>query len=364
MTIAKDLQDLLFTSQLVTSYDVVDMYNSIDQHAAIHGILALADMSGWRAKQSDKFWNKIVILTQWVFDSSLVTYGGIVYKQKRGLPMGSPLSPVIANLYMAYLEAEFTYVDHMLFGDIWYLRYLDDVLILSTGAKRYKYRDDYHPAEVQMDQLIQCISDKSGGSIKFESSGKAFRPGDYVEFLDLKISIYELRITEGAARRFTLHTAVYDKPTNLHIYTDPSTFYPFRYVYSWIQGENIRYIRNSSLEVEYLDTLDKFRTFLFRRGYCESLIVKFIALNTFDDRDELLNGEKPHQTRVGLEPKDNSKNRYITIRNNGERLVIENALKNFNRFFNVIVPNDLRFVPVITTGKSISTVMNKARKNL
>ena len=129
--------------------------------------------------------------------------------------------------------------------------------------------------------------------INFEQTGSAWRPNEHIEYLDLKIKI---KVCDGL---IILGTSVFDKPTNLHIYTDPFTFYSMHLIYSWIQGENIRYIRNSSDKMSYDKQLDLFKKFLFRRKYLEQKIDRYLALNVYEDRSELLRGNKPHKDRKG-----------------------------------------------------------------
>jgi hypothetical protein len=103
-----------------------------------------------------------------------------------------------------------------------------------------------------------------------------------------------------------------------------------------------------------------FKKFLLRRHYCDRLIEHHVALNGFEDRFELLTGGKPHQTRSGLVTIDKEKNRYITVRNSGTRPVMTQAVRVLN---NLLSLPDAQLTPVITKGKSILTVMNKARNN-
>ena len=51
-----------------------------------------------------------------------------IYRQEEGLAMGSPLSPLLANIYMEYFE-EMALVSTSLKPSIW-LRYVDDTFIL------------------------------------------------------------------------------------------------------------------------------------------------------------------------------------------------------------------------------------------
>ncbi|GBB94531.1 hypothetical protein RclHR1_23730001 [Rhizophagus clarus] len=166
-----------------------------------------------------------------------------------------------------------------------------------------------------------------------------------------------------AYRNKVIQFELFDKPTNLHIYTDPSTFYPFSYVYNWIQGENIRLIRNSSSSDDYDRSLREFRKFLVRRKYSEELIDRFVSLNYYGDRNELLDGAKPHKTRENKD-KDLGNNRYISVRNSGSRPLLTSAILVVDNFVSSLNILDTRLVPVVQKGKSIVSVMNQAKKNL
>jgi hypothetical protein len=124
MSLAKDLTALDLPANFLVSYDVSDMYNSINQRDCLIALEELALVKGWwnTSMVSDKMmWEKTLMLIEWVFNTSLVGFGGCVYKQKRGLPMDSPLSPVLANLYMAYLE--YKVMNGMLYEDAAFCQY-------------------------------------------------------------------------------------------------------------------------------------------------------------------------------------------------------------------------------------------------
>jgi hypothetical protein len=233
------------------------------------------------------------------------------------------------------------------------------------STDEYVFQDSWthgiedHPMQNICEFLIDDLTLAAQSPIVFERTGVASETGEHVEYLDLKITIDW--IIEDYKQDLTI--SIYDKPTNLHIYTDPSTFYPFHYVYGWIQGENIRLIRNSSTEFNYKHSLGLFKQFLLRRNYCDTLIENFVAKNCFDDRFDLLHGEKPHQQRAGLVTIDKEKNKYVPIRNSGLRPVMTQAVRIAYNLLEPAVKKDVRLVPVVTKGKSILTVMNKARNN-
>jgi len=240
-----------------------------------------------------------------------------------------------------------------------YKRYLDDILICVLHNVPINDAETYHPSSATAWNMLALVSSSAVEStINFEMTGSAWRIGESVDYLDLKI-----RIEKDASYRFG-YCSVYDKPTNLHIYTDPTTFFPMHYVYSWIQGENIRYIRNSSDEQSYKDSLHLFKEFLFRRKYLEEKVDRYLALNTYEDREALLRGEKPHSDRSTKDKGNNNrKNNYITLENSGYRGIITGAIKLIDNVAANVPANSNRYVPVVLKGKTILTTMNQLRKN-
>lgn len=366
MSLCRDLAGQRLKSHCIMSYDVTDMYNSVDQRDCIRAIKRLAKSRDWwkAGAFNDAVWQKLFVTIEWVFSTSLVGYGDKCYKQNKGLPMGSPLSPVLANLYMAALEENILF--QKVFRDVIYVRFLDDVLMWSIDNE-VEYDDwtsdmGIHPAQELMELIVDLVSFESAQSLKFETTGSAQHVEELVEFLDLEFWIAGW--TENEYGRFQcLETKVYDKPTNLHIYTDPSTFYPIHYVYNWVQGENIRLIRNSSTEEAYKHSVNKFREFLFRRNYCENKVNSFIALNYFEDRPDLLQGRKPHKLRKGL-GNDINNNRSVIVANDGSRPLITKAVRIMNNLLSTLKVTDIGLSPVVTKGTSIISKMNKTRKTV
>ncbi|HZS42605.1 MAG TPA: reverse transcriptase domain-containing protein [Candidatus Paceibacterota bacterium] len=365
MQLVPELESISNRTIWIGSWDVSDMYNQIDQDESLWVLKMLAMEKGWWTSANEAKWNFYLDLLDWVYSTSYVSYNNEVYKQAKGLPMGSPLSPVIANLFMAsieYILFEAFKAKCITFDYVRYFRYLDDIIMIQEFevAEDPEILKDFHPAEILATEFLSQISMfATDSNLNFENAGRAIELGDSIEYLDLKISI---------ARKYNnsdvqcLKVSVFDKPTNLHIYTDPSTFYPIHYVYNWIQGENIRYIRNSSDARSYHKSLKLFKQFLFRRKYLETKVDRFLALNTFEDRDELLRGLKPHQTRKG-KGKTTKKNTYIMIENSGARDIITRAVKTIDNVASTTEDFGLRLIPTVRRGKSILTVMNKTRKN-
>ena len=64
---------------------------------------------------------------QFVFDSTYFIFNGVIYKQTFGSPMGSPLSPAIADLVL--VDLEIIALERLPIIVPIYYRYIDDVLM-------------------------------------------------------------------------------------------------------------------------------------------------------------------------------------------------------------------------------------------
>lgn len=65
--------------------------------------------------------------------STVFTFQGIFYEQTSGVAMGSPLSPIVANLYMEYFEKKA--LESYPLKPAWWKRFVDDTNIKWTHGK-------------------------------------------------------------------------------------------------------------------------------------------------------------------------------------------------------------------------------------
>ena len=81
-----------------------------------------------------------------VLNSTFFTFNNVVYKQTFGVPMGSPLSPIVADLVLQDLE---THSFNLLpFKPDFYFRYVDDVVLATTRSRMdaiVNIFNAYHP---------------------------------------------------------------------------------------------------------------------------------------------------------------------------------------------------------------------------
>jgi len=69
--------------------------------------------------------DKTILRLIWRFLKHTITYGGLYWDNNKGIPLGCPLSPLLAALYLKPLD------DEMAKLDVFYVRFMDDWTILA-----------------------------------------------------------------------------------------------------------------------------------------------------------------------------------------------------------------------------------------
>ena len=69
------------------------------------------------------------------FNQIFFEFNKVIYIEKDSLAMGNPLSPLMAEIFMASLEKQIKKLPFLRFFKFWY-RYVDDVFTCFTGIKR------------------------------------------------------------------------------------------------------------------------------------------------------------------------------------------------------------------------------------
>jgi len=115
-------------SHKMVSLDVISLFTNIPTDLALNSI--------------EKRWNLISRHTliplqefkdavKFVLSSTFFTFNSIIYRQIFGTPMGSPLSPVIADLVMQDLET--IAIKNLPFQPPFFHRYVDDILLAAPS---------------------------------------------------------------------------------------------------------------------------------------------------------------------------------------------------------------------------------------
>ena len=141
----------------------------------------------------------IVELIKLCVNDNKFIFDGNFYKQKFGLSMGNPLSPVLSNLYMEFFEIHL--LSNIKPNNVTWFRYIDDILC-------------FWPANVNLDHFLQNLNNLTP-SIKFTHELE----------IDLKLPFLDVHIHRGI-HNDKFDYSVYRKPTAnnsfIHFYSGHS----------------------------------------------------------------------------------------------------------------------------------------------
>ena len=191
----KKIQDITTPGKIV-SYDVIDLFTNIPRQEALETIKARVTQAKDQLDTTLTI-DSIVELINSCITSTYFTWGDQVFEQLHGLPMGSPLSPIVTEIYMTSFE-ERALLTAPVTPACWY-RKVDDVFAILNET------DD-------PETLLNHLNTQSN-HIKFTMETES---ENQLPFLDVLVT----RTTDG------LQTSVYRKPTHTDQYVHFKSNHP------------------------------------------------------------------------------------------------------------------------------------------
>ena len=92
--------------QCIMSYDLKALFTSVVIHPAINIIKKLLNEDEQLQQRTSMTVSNSTCLLEFCLKSTYFTFQGKHYEQPEGAAMGSPISPMVANLYMENFEVE------------------------------------------------------------------------------------------------------------------------------------------------------------------------------------------------------------------------------------------------------------------
>ena len=208
-------------------------------------------------------------LLEFATKKSHFLFDGKYYDQIDGVAMGSPLGPVLANIFMCNFEEKWVMTGNIQ-PSIWF-RYVDDTFTMFDN-------------KITANQFLQYLN-SCHNNIKFTIE---FEENDQIPFLDVLIKHSEQR---------KLSTSVYRKKTFTGLYTKWDSFTPRKYKINLIRSLTYRYFRICSSPELLQSDLNDLRKLLLQNGYPLGTI-------NYNIKDVLnKNKDKPKSPTVATVPK-------------------------------------------------------------
>ena len=139
-------------------------------------------------------------------------FNGNFYIQNEGLPMGSPLSPLLAEIFMNYLETELLKSQNSLVNNVkFWFRYVDDILCLFSGSDR------------QLNNFLNKINNLNP-HIKFTMEMEVNKS---INFLDIKIRSINNKFKFNIYRKETFTDVIIPANSNHPLNIKLSVFHSY-----------------------------------------------------------------------------------------------------------------------------------------
>lgn len=253
-TVLKDTGDLIARLRaislppnaeiLMSTIDVESLYTSIPVDDAI---IALHYMC--KDALPSEVYENVGNAVHFVLAHNYISFDGKVFHQVKGLAMGTPLAPPVANIFMAYLEKRL-FMRHPEVHPHIYVRFLDDIFVLQISGCV-----PHCALWRQLDRMHRHI--------------KLTRESSMREIAMLDLVIYR----EGSR---LLHR-VHQKALNKYLYISPRSCHPPHVMRGFIRTELIRYARNCSANLDFLRICRAFSSRLRERGFHPAFLREVFA---------------------------------------------------------------------------------------
>ncbi|XP_071944677.1 uncharacterized protein [Antedon mediterranea] len=121
-------------SDILVSYDVSSLFTNVPLTETIQIIADKAFTNNWfndnYGLNLDK--DDLIVLLNIATKDQLFQFNGNLYEQVDGVAMGSPLGPLMANVFMCHIEERLESTNHM---PKYYKRYVDDTLVFMPNLE-------------------------------------------------------------------------------------------------------------------------------------------------------------------------------------------------------------------------------------
>ena len=149
--------------ECLSSDDVSALFTSVPIDPALKVIKDLLDKDTTLKERTVMEVGDIILLLEFCLKNTYFSFQGQFYKQVEGAAMGSPVSPIVANLYMEYLEQKaLSTAPH---PPTFWGRYVDDTFVIHKEVNKQGFLQHINSVDPAIRFTVE--DNKEDGSIPF-----------------------------------------------------------------------------------------------------------------------------------------------------------------------------------------------------
>ena len=249
----------------MTSFDVESLYTNIPLDETIN--ICVSKLFGRKQKFKGFSKTDFRLLLQYAVKDSLFIFNGNYYTQQDGVSMGSPLSPVLANIFLGHWEEIWLHECPLKFAPKYYKRYIDDTFVLFSSYEDVK---KFH---------------------KFLNSRHVNMKFTYETEVNNMLPFLDVEVRRGAGKFLT---SLYRKPTFSGLYTNYHSFISDSYKKGLIYTLLFRALKITVNLDSFQSEVSFLKNILKKNSYPEHFIERCVKL--FRN-----NRDRPKVTPQGLQ---------------------------------------------------------------
>ena len=161
---ADEIQKIkLEEGECITSYDVTALFTSIPVASALQIIRSKLEQDADLPNRTNMTADNIIELLGFCLNNTYFVFQDVVYEEIKGAAMGSPISPIVANIYMeAFANRVISTALHP--TRIW-KRYVDDTFVLQHHSHKEEFLHHINTVDPSIQLAVEEAKDN--GSIPF-----------------------------------------------------------------------------------------------------------------------------------------------------------------------------------------------------
>ena len=210
-TFVKNIEELDVRHKFLVSYDVESLFTNIPLKETIDIAVKLIIENEPQIKINAK---ELQTLFEFATSLSHFSFNGIIYDQVDGVAMGSPLGPVLANVFMGFHENNWILNYSNDKKPLYYARYVDDIFCLFHDEKDSEmflnYLNDQHnnikfTIEKETEGRLSFLDTKIDKTQGVKPSISVFRKSTFtglmINFLSYNPFSYKISVVKSMIHR-------------------------------------------------------------------------------------------------------------------------------------------------------------------